>query len=75
MSNGISGGDVASAITFAKSVAKVYAESGGDVSDLFAAFVGIVVEQDKLIGLIALQATDQWVSKSNRLTPASNFRD
>lgn len=63
MSGDITSDDVASAIAFAKSVAKAHVESGGDVIDLFAAFVGIVVEQDRLIGLSALQATDRWVSK------------
>ena len=55
--------DIVSVIRFAESIAQVYAERGGNVVDLFAAFAGNVVAQDKSIGLAALQATDRWVSK------------
>lgn len=51
------------AIAFAESLAKAYAARGGNVIDLFAAFVGIVVEQNKKVGLAALEATDKYLSR------------
>jgi hypothetical protein len=50
------------AIAFAENLAKSYAARGGSVIDLFAAFAGIVVEQDKKVGLAALEATDRYLS-------------
>ena len=58
------GCSVEPAIAFAAELAKQYAAAGGDPVDLFAAFVGIVVEQDKKIGLAALEATDRFLIKS-----------
>jgi len=54
----------AAAIAFAESLAKAYAARGGNVIDLFAAFAGIVVEQDKRVGLSALEATDRYLSRT-----------
>lgn len=54
----------AAAMAFAESIARGYAASGGDVIALFAAFVGIVVEQNKEVGLAALEATDRYLSRS-----------
>jgi hypothetical protein len=53
----------AAAIAFAESLAKAYAAKGGDVIALFAAFAGIVVEQNKKVGLTALEATDRYLSR------------
>jgi hypothetical protein len=57
---------VVSAIAFAESLFRKYAEDGRNPIDLFAAFVGIVVEQDEFIGLTALRATDLWISKNSK---------
>ena len=53
----------AAAIAFAESLARAYAARGGNVIDLFAAFAGIVVEQNKRVGLAALEATDKYLSR------------
>lgn len=51
------------AIAFAENLARAYAARGGNVIDLFAAFAGIVVEQNKHVGLTALEVTDRYLSK------------
>jgi hypothetical protein len=40
-----------------------YADQGGNVVEFFAPFAGIVLEQDKEVGLRCLKAADAWISK------------
>jgi len=62
------------AIALAESLARAYAESGGNVVDLFAAFVGVVVEKDKKLGIAALNAADAFLSKRPPQACASSTR-
>ena len=39
--------------------------AGGDITDLFAAFAGMVMSENRAIGLRSLAAADSWVSKEN----------
>jgi len=52
-------------MAFAERLAECYAANGGNVTELFAAFVGIVVEQNKGVGLASLEATDRFLSRSS----------
>ena len=52
------------AMAFAENLAKSYTSTGGNVTDLFVAFVGIVVNQNKAVGLDALKATDRHLGKT-----------
>jgi hypothetical protein len=55
--------DALAAIALAASIANGYAARGGNVIDLFAAYVGIVVDQDRSIGFASLKAADRYLSK------------
>jgi hypothetical protein len=57
--------EVEAAMAFAESVASSYADHGGSVTDLFASFVGVVVSENKSLGLRCLEAADRWVSRSS----------
>jgi hypothetical protein len=59
---------VESAIAFAEAIARSYISAGGNLADLFAAFAGMVVSEDRAIGLRCLTAADSWVSKDNFLS-------
>lgn len=50
------------AIAFAASLVKSYVSHGGNVTDLFAAFVGLVVERDGSVGNDCIVALDRWIS-------------
>ncbi|MGO8833472.1 MAG: hypothetical protein ACLQE9_11765 [Roseiarcus sp.] len=54
--------EIDAAIVFAEMIAKSHASQGGDIVDLFATFVGMVVQEDDAIGLRCLGAVDQWFS-------------
>jgi hypothetical protein len=54
--------EVDAAIVFAEMIARSHAGQGGDIVDLFATFVGMVVQEDDAIGLHCLGAVDQWFS-------------
>lgn len=54
---------IVSTLAVAKSLAQQYASQGGDVSDLFAAFVGIVTCESREIGLRCLSATDRFLKR------------
>lgn len=49
-------------MALAGSLTKGYATQGGDVTELFAAFVGLVWEMDRGVGLDCLTALDRLVS-------------
>jgi hypothetical protein len=57
--------EAAASIAFAQSLAQAYVSRGGDSIDLFAAFVGIVVSEDKDVGLRCLEATDRWLNRGD----------
>jgi hypothetical protein len=48
------------AMAFGESIARAHRERGGDLNDLFAAFVGIVVQEDEALGLYCLEKLDDW---------------
>jgi hypothetical protein len=48
------------AMAFGESIAKAHQEQGGDLNDLFAAFVGIIVQEDEALGLYCLEKLDDW---------------
>jgi len=50
------------AISLAENLAQSYAIRGGSVTELFAAFVGVVVERDRAVGRDCLTALDRWLS-------------
>ena len=54
--------EIDAAIVFAEMIAKSHASQGGDIVDLFATFVGMVVQENDAIGLHCLGAVDQWFS-------------
>jgi hypothetical protein len=47
-------------IIFAEMIARAHANRNGDMVDFFATFVGMVVEEDREIGLRCLKLADQW---------------
>jgi hypothetical protein len=53
---------VEAAMAFAEMIAKAHAAKNGDMADLFATFVGMVVQEDHAIGLHCLETVDQWFS-------------
>jgi predicted aconitase len=48
------------AMIFAEMIARAHANRNGDMVHLFATFVGMVIEEDREIGLRCLEAADQW---------------
>jgi hypothetical protein len=48
-------------VSLAENLIRSYANRGGSVTDLFAAFVGVVVERDNAVGYDCLIALDSWV--------------
>jgi len=59
--------EIDAAIVFAEMIAKSHASQGGDIVDLFATFVGMVVQEDDSIGLHCLGAVDRWFSARGSL--------
>lgn len=59
------GKDVKTAMASARTIAQSYAERGGDVTDLFSAFAGVVFTEDSAMALRCLEATDRWVSAND----------
>ena len=53
------------AMAFAASLVKSYAKHGGNVTDLFAAFVGLVVDRDGSVGNDCIIALDRWISDAS----------
>ena len=51
---------VEAAMIFAEMIARAHANRNGDMVDFFATFVGMVVEEDREIGLRCLESADQW---------------
>jgi len=49
-----------SAMAFAESLAKAHLSQNGDLIDLFATFVGMVVQEDGALGLYCLEMLDEW---------------
>jgi len=49
-----------SAMSFAESLAYAHVGQKGDLIELFATFVGIVVQEDGALGLYCLQMLDDW---------------
>jgi hypothetical protein len=48
-------------VSLAENLIRSYANKGGNVTDLFAAFVGVVAERDDMVGRDCLIALDHWV--------------
>lgn len=51
---------IEAAMAFSDSIAKAHLRQGGDLNDLFAAFVEIVVQEDEALGLYCLEKLDDW---------------
>ena len=49
-----------SAMKFAESLARNHLHQNGDLVDLFATFVGMVVQDDSRLGLCSLKMLDEW---------------
>ena len=47
---------------FAENMIKSYADTGGDLAPIFAAFIALVHQRDKQVGSDCLTALDQWIS-------------
>lgn len=50
------------AVGFAEGLIQAHKARGGNVDALFAAFVGVVSERDKAVGLDCLIALDRFIS-------------
>ncbi len=50
------------AVSLAENIVQSYAIRGGDVTELFAGYVGLVVERDEVVGNDCLIALDRWIS-------------
>lgn len=47
-------------MAFAEAIAKAHRQQNGDLVDLFATFVGMVVQEDGALGLYCLEKLDDW---------------
>jgi len=45
---------------FSEAMAKAYLREGGNLFELFATFVGMVVQEDDALGLHCLEELDGW---------------
>jgi hypothetical protein len=51
---------VEAAIAFSQAIAEAHLRQGGDLVDLLATFVGMVVQEDNALGLYCLEKLDGW---------------
>ncbi len=49
------------AMAYAGNLAQAHVRKGGNLTDLFSAFVGVVVDRDAAVGRDCLAALDRWV--------------
>jgi hypothetical protein len=56
-----SANDAQGAMASARLIAESYADKGGEVIDVFSAFVGLVSSMDKPLALRCLEVTDRWI--------------
>jgi hypothetical protein len=57
--------ETSAAMALAANPAQEYARKGDSANDLFSAFVGVVVERDRRVGLDCLTALDRWLSRAS----------
>ena len=50
------------AMALAESLARAHASRGGNLAELFSAYVGVVVDRDEVVGRDCLTAVDRWVN-------------
>jgi hypothetical protein len=51
---------VEAAMRFSEAMARTHLREGGDVIDLLATFVGMIVQEDNALGLYCLEKIDSW---------------
>jgi hypothetical protein len=51
---------VEAAMRFSEAMARTHLREGGDVVDLLATFVGMIVQEDNALGLYCLEKLDSW---------------